>query len=136
MENRGKSRDCKVKCIDKGYVFCPTASRASGYCCDPLDDRCLREDANCSSGAPDDATALQYYMCPNDRYVCGVSTDLTARKEAVLESNDVYSDLLSGGALCRYRIKFPEEAMHEDKVAVKLNKLENVQLHAIKTKDF
>ena len=75
-------------------------------------------------------------MCPNDRYVCGISSDLTARKENIIESRSIYSDLFSEGSLCRYRIKFPAEAMNEDRVAVKLNNLENVTLHAIKTKEF
>jgi hypothetical protein len=67
-----ESQVCK-KCIDNGFIWCPTASKASGYCCEK-NENCPRA-GSCS---PDfQLLELQYMLCPNEKAGCAFDRDLS-----------------------------------------------------------
>jgi len=56
-----ESQVCK-QCIDNGYIWCPTSSKLSGYCC-ALTENCPRAGA-CSTDYQ--LLEFQYMLCPNE----------------------------------------------------------------------
>ena len=109
-------------CIDAGHKFCPDEYGLVGTCCPFDDDSCPTNDI-CSSDAPSNSEALQYWTCPHDQHVCGESTKVaegTGQEAKIISRND---DQFNWGSTCRYKIEFPPVAAEYDRLVLKINAL-------------
>ena len=124
------SYQCRSKCIDKGYVFCPKDSaKNTGTCCQTEEDiaDCPRADI-CSDNAVEGSPhTLVDYVCPNESH-CGNSAEQTPDFDgstiyvrSVVNSNRF--DNFVTGDVCGFKILYPPEALPGDEVVIKMTKL-------------
>ena len=132
------SRMCKNLCIDEGHKFCPDAFGSDltwGKCCDVDAEDCPAEDL-CSSDAPADSSSLKYWTCPHDADQCGATVRAPGSDGF---ADRIASKITSGlkyGAICRYKLEFPNIAAEYDRLGVQLSRVANAQIIAAQTLAF
>ena len=129
-----KSKVCK-QCIDDNNVMCLNNDHDQGTCC-TTKDACSEIDV-CSYMVPQDSFGLKYWSCPNQLQVCGSAPYLIASKSVITQeiTQLTQRDFLNG-AMCHYRIVFPQGSSEFDQIIITLKKDSSIKAILTETETF
>lgn len=121
-----ESQVCKA-CIDNGFIWCPTASKSSGYCCEKTEN-CPR-----AGGCSTDYQLLefQYMLCPNEAG-CMFSRELSPPND---DTQKLYENLKGKfllGDVCSFKVSIPSSADLNDMMYIRVEYLQDCTATLIK----
>ena len=124
----GDSGFCANECIKKGRIWCPEPKSAWGRCYKNQNLVTVRN--ICSSQAPQKSMSLKLWACPHTPLNCGREETIIGNFKGTKRLIKFYSQgstkqtkFLIDNAMCRYKVLFPAEASHDDKIHLKVTKL-------------
>ena len=96
-----ESEECKAECIDRGFNFCPSPDRSTGFCCG-------LEDCNRTDICSDDIKfpfSLKYWTCPFKSY-CGEEFSVYADPSGMTQEFKPVTGTnnFDGDKVCNYMI--------------------------------
>lgn len=112
-----ESQVCKT-CIDNGFVWCPTSTKVSGYCCE-LTENCPR-----AGGCSVDYQYLefQYMLCPNEAG-CKFDRVLDPPADGKQKMYENMDGVFRIGDVCSFKIQIPESTDLNDMMYVRVEYL-------------